>query len=76
MPKKKTPPRPLPYDDVIPLEKVQDWLYRRTGTLVKEPWIRKQVRSRALRTITRPRRYGGGTFTRVAWLEDLISRYS
>lgn len=74
--RKKVPPRPLPYDDAIPLGRVRDWLYTRTGVLVKESWIRKQVRSRTLRTLTRPRRYGGGTFTRQAWLEDLIQVYS
>jgi len=69
-------PKPLPYNDVVPIEKVQDYLYRKTGTLMKEPWIKKQIRSRALRTITRPERYGGGTFTRRAWLDDFIRRYS
>jgi len=65
-------PRPLPYKDVVTRDMVRDYLYRRTGVLVKEPWIEEQIRSKALRTITRPPRYGGGTFTRKAWLEDFI----
>jgi len=68
--------RPLPYADVVPVDRIQDYLYRKTGTLIKKPKIGGYVRSKVIRTITRPRRCGGGTFTRRAWLDDFIRRNS
>jgi len=70
------PKRPLPYDDVVTIDGIQDYLYRVTGTLLKKPRIRRYVRSGAIRTITRPRLYGGGIFTRRAWLDDFIRENS
>lgn len=68
--------RPLPYSDLVQLDKIQDYLYRKTGTLMKRPRIKECVRSGAIETITRPRRYGGGTFTRKTWLDKFIEKNS
>jgi len=68
--------RPLPYSDIVPIDGIQDYLYRKTGTLIKKPRISRYVRSGAIRTITRPHRAGGGTFTRRAWLDEFIQENS
>jgi len=64
--------RPLPYKDTLLREQIADYVHRRTGVLLTKYRIGRDIRCGAIRTIKRPRIYGGGVFTRKAWLEDYI----
>lgn len=64
--------RPLPYDDVVPYDKIQDYVYRKTHVMLTPYRLRRLVTTRKLRTIERPKRFGGGVFTRKQWLDEFI----
>lgn len=68
--------RPIPYDDIVTLDRIQDYVYKRTRYLAEPKEIRRWIRDRRIQTITRPRMYGGGTFTRKKWLNQFIEENS
>jgi len=68
--------RPLPYDDVVPYDKIRDYVYRKTRVMLPPRQLRRLVNARELRTIERPRRFGGGIFTRKQWLDEFIKANS
>jgi hypothetical protein len=69
-------PKPLPYDDVLPLYKVRDYIHRQTGVMITACRLGRIVNSGELRTIRRPRRYGGKIFSRRTWVDEFIERNS
>ena len=69
-------PKPLPYDDVLPIGKVRDYIHRQTGVMITACRLGRIVNSGELRTIKRPRQYGGGTFSRRTWVDEFIERSS
>ncbi|NOQ21597.1 MAG: hypothetical protein GQ565_02955 [Candidatus Aegiribacteria sp.] len=73
---KKKPDKPLPYDDAVPYDGIQAYLCRKTGVVLTPQQIGKHITSRNIRTVTKPRKYGGGVFTRKAWLDDFIEKNS
>ena len=65
-----------PYPDLIQKDRIQQWLYERTGTRVSKCRIGRWITTGEIPLIQRPRRYGGGQYTRGVYLDALIARYS
>lgn len=65
-----------PYPDLLRRDQIQAYFFKRTGTLVTLHRIGRWIAAGEIPMIRRPRRYGGGWFTRKAWLEALIARHS
>jgi hypothetical protein len=68
--------RLLPYTDLVPRDKIQDYIYLKTKVILPRMYVMQLIGRGRIRTITRPRRYGGGMFSRRAWLDEFIETNS
>jgi hypothetical protein len=69
-------PSPLPYPDAIARDKIRDYIHRKTGVMITACRLSRAIASGELLTMRRPRKLGGGEFSRKAWVDDYISRHS
>ena len=67
---------PLPYPDAIARDKIRDYIHRKTGVMITKCRQSRAIASGELLMMTRPRRLGGGVFSRKSWVDDYIRRNS
>jgi hypothetical protein len=68
--------RSLCCDDAVPHNQIQTHIRKMTGTLVSKQRIGRWISAGELRMLKVPCRGGYRYFTRMAWLRDLIEKYS
>jgi hypothetical protein len=72
----KSGTKPPCYPDLVPRDQIQTYLRKHTGTLVSKNRIGRWIAAREIRMISVPCRGGYKWYTRRAYLEELVRRYS
>ena len=65
-----------PYPDLVPRQQIQTYLLKHTGTLVSKRRIGNWIAAGEIRLISVPCCGGYKWFTRRAYLDELIVKYS
>ncbi|MEN6534525.1 MAG: hypothetical protein ABFD89_12735 [Bryobacteraceae bacterium] len=68
--------KPRTYPGYIPRKRIRAVIRKKTGTLVSEQRIGRWINTGELQMLKVPSGCGYCWFTKDAWIEDLIRRYS